>query len=109
MSRWFKITLIAFVFLSLLGGTFVLGFYLGGQKQPAIEKITSIINKEKKEVVAATDFEPFWKVWQILDKKHPKAALVDDEERVFGAIQGLAGSLKDPYTVFFPPDESKAF
>ncbi|HXK35283.1 MAG TPA: S41 family peptidase [Candidatus Paceibacterota bacterium] len=109
MSRWFKITLIAFVFLSLLGGTFVLGFYLGGQKQPAIEKITSIINKEKTEVVAATDFEPFWKVWQILDKKHPKAALVDDEERVFGAIQGLAGSLKDPYTVFFPPDESKAF
>jgi len=28
---------------------------------------------------------------------------------LWGAISGLAGSLKDPYTVFFPPEEKKIF
>jgi carboxyl-terminal processing protease len=34
---------------------------------------------------------------------------VTDQDKVYGAIQGLVASLGDPYTVFFPPVESKAF
>ena len=32
-----------------------------------------------------------------------------DQDKVWGAIQGLAASYGDPYTVFFPPEESKSF
>jgi carboxyl-terminal processing protease len=32
-----------------------------------------------------------------------------DQEKVYGAIQGLAASYGDPYTVFFPPAENKNF
>jgi carboxyl-terminal processing protease len=34
---------------------------------------------------------------------------VTDEQRVYGAIEGMTRSLGDPYTVFFPPVESKSF
>jgi carboxyl-terminal processing protease len=34
---------------------------------------------------------------------------VDDQKKVYGAISGMVDSLGDPYTVFFPPVESKSF
>ncbi len=51
----------------------------------------------------------FWRVWKLIDEKSPSAGEISSEERVYGAIQGLASSLGDPYTVFFPPEENKAF
>ncbi|MEK7147793.1 MAG: S41 family peptidase [Patescibacteria group bacterium] len=59
------------------------------------------------------DFAPFWKAWNLINEKYIPASTtakkINDQEKVYGAIQGLAGSLKDPYTVFFPPVESKLF
>ena len=37
------------------------------------------------------------------------ASDVTDQQRVWGAVSGLASSLGDPYTVFFPPKENKSF
>jgi carboxyl-terminal processing protease len=31
------------------------------------------------------------------------------QDKIYGSIQGLASSFKDPYTVFFPPVEAKMF
>jgi carboxyl-terminal processing protease len=107
--RFIKSIVVILAAAALLGGTFAFGFYFGKQKLPAVEKVTTLINKENKEAVATTDFEPFWEVWQILDNKHPKASEINDQDRVWGAVKGLASSLDDPYTVFFPPDEAKAF
>src|SRR3990167_2320326 len=71
----------------------------------------SIENAESAE--APLDFSPFWKAWNILNEKYVPAsttvAVVEDEEKLYGAISGLAASLDDPYTVFFPPVESKLF
>lgn len=65
------------------------------------------------------DFAPFWKAWQILDTKIAPNKIastststltkVDGQQKVWGAIQGLASSYGDPYTTFFPPQEAKAF
>lgn len=59
----------------------------------------------------------FWKAWSELDEKfvprNPDAATssigATDQERVFGAVQGMAESLGDPYTVFLPPTENEVF
>lgn len=64
--------------------------------------------------VQGADFAPLWKAWAILDQKiAPSKAtsskVVTEQGKVWGAIQGLAASYGDPYTVFFPPQESKAF
>ena len=37
------------------------------------------------------------------------AATSTDQNKVWGAIEGLTASLGDPYTVFFPPEENKSF
>lgn len=56
------------------------------------------------------DLAPFWYVWNLLDQKYPfKQVTPDQENKVYGAISGLVNSYKDPYTVFFPPQEAKLF
>ncbi|MBP7006714.1 MAG: S41 family peptidase [Candidatus Pacebacteria bacterium] len=92
----------------LIGGFFCLGIYIGINDRQEIEKILSIENKEPEQTIK-TDFSPFWKVWNIVNEKHPDAETLVDQDRVYGAISGLLGSLNDPYTVFFDPDETKSF
>jgi carboxyl-terminal processing protease len=59
--------------------------------------------------ITSKQFEPFWKVWDIISEKHVAATTTDSQARIWGAISGLAASQNDPYTVFFPPEESKTF
>ncbi len=85
---------------------FVAGIYIGYNGQPAIAKIDSVLNKEPA-FASPVDFEPFWKVWNLIDEKYPGE--ISDQEKVWGAIQGLASSVGDPYTVFMPPSEASDF
>ena len=66
------------------------------------------------------DLTPLWKAWQAIDEKFVPAAVSTttpiatsteemQQQRVWGMIQGLAGSLNDPYTFFLPPVENKQF
>ncbi|MFA6519467.1 MAG: S41 family peptidase [Candidatus Paceibacterota bacterium] len=59
------------------------------------------------------DLADFWKAWNALNTNyvitHASSTLPTSRERVLGAISGLASSYGDPYTVFFPPEEAKAF
>lgn len=55
------------------------------------------------------DLEAFWKAWSILNEKFVGDAKPTDQDKIWGAIMGLTASYKDPYTVFFPPVEAKAF
>ncbi|MCR4333800.1 MAG: S41 family peptidase [Patescibacteria group bacterium] len=61
----------------------------------------------------SVDLADFWKAWNALNMNyvvtHASSTLPTVRERVLGAIQGLATSYGDPYTVFFPPKEAKAF
>lgn len=87
---------------------FVLGIYVGNSQRSEIDKVTSLTNKETA-VETQADFAPFWKAWNEINEKSPNADKITDQERVYGAISGLVGSLEDPYSVFFSPDEAKAF
>ncbi len=91
-----------------MGIVFSLGLYIGYSHRPAIEKIVSVTNKEP-QVDTKADFSSFWKTWNLLNEKSIYSKKVTDQERVWGAISGLASSLGDPYTVFFPPQENKLF
>lgn len=59
------------------------------------------------------DFAPFWKAWNVINEKYVPASTtnesISNDEKLYGAIKGLASSLKDPYTVFFPPVEAEMF
>ncbi|MFA7315339.1 MAG: S41 family peptidase [Candidatus Paceibacterota bacterium] len=92
----------------IIGGVFALGAYMGYARRPAIEKIASISHKEP-QVETTADFDTFWRVWNLLNEKSLYAKKFSDQDRVWGATQGLADSLGDPYTVFFSPEENKLF
>lgn len=66
------------------------------------------------------DLSPVWKAWRAIDEKFVPAAVSTttpvasstseaNQERVWGMIQGLAGSLGDPYSFFLPPAENEIF
>lgn len=97
--------------LIVIGVVFGVGFSAGLHSQPAIENVTGLSSKETGKPIDV-DFAPFWKAWNILNEKYVSAATstaINDQDKVWGAIQGLASSLKDPYTVFFSPEENKIF
>jgi carboxyl-terminal processing protease len=102
-----KLSYIA-ISLIFIGGILSLGIYIGYSHRPEIDKVSSIINKNP-EVETQADFSTFWKVWNVLNEKSIYAKKASDQDRVWGAISGLASSLGDPYTVFFPPKENKSF
>ncbi len=87
---------------------FIFGIYVGKNKHSEIEKVTSLSNT-KTVVETKTDFSSFWKTWNTINEKSPNADKISDQDRVYGAISGLVGSLEDPYSVFFKPEEAKAF
>jgi carboxyl-terminal processing protease len=101
-------TVIAFFVFGII--FFIVGAYVGYTKQPVANSIESILNAKSTNAPTDTaDFNEFWKVWKLLDEKYPQAKDRSNQERVWGAIHGLVASMKDPYTVYFPPTESKIF
>lgn len=97
-------------FAILLAGAFAGGSFFGFSQRPAIEKVTGVFNKE----VATTtqpeiDFSPFWTTWDAIRSKYAANEEVSDQQMIWGSIEGLVRSLKDPYSVFLPPEESKEF
>lgn len=91
-------------------------FYFGYQRghdqalaSAAVAHLTNTTEGEPSQV----DFSSFWKAWSIIGEDYVPTSTstgpVTDQSKVYGAIQGMVASLGDPYTVFFPPVESKTF
>lgn len=95
--------------LAVASVLFFTGFFIG-KKESQNEIPVQILNATSTKSV---DLEPFWKTWRILDEKFAPSGTttpkVTDQNKIWGAVQGLAASYGDPYTVFFPPVESKSF
>lgn len=87
---------------------FLAGIYVGFENRPSIQKVTGLYNKESV-VTADTDFNAFWKAWQVANEKFPGADKVSNADRMYGAIKGMLASFNDPYTTFFTPTENIAF
>ncbi|MBX4199055.1 S41 family peptidase [Candidatus Parcubacteria bacterium] len=103
----------------LVAGLIILvsvSFFLGARygKEQALNS-AALANLTNTATIpsANVNFAPFWKAWTILKKDYVPTStstnVVTDQDKVWGAIQGLTASLGDPYTVFFPPVESKEF
>src|SRR4051812_33768383 len=66
------------------------------------------------------DLAPVWKAWNTINDKFVPAAVasttpvasttaIENQNRVWGMIGGLAASLNDPYTFFLPPQQNTDF
>src|SRR3989344_1960901 len=101
--------LVIFIVLILLGVSFFAGGYFGYENRPGTEKVLGILGKEQPPAFSEADFNLFWDVWSKLEEKYVDRDKIDRKNLVFGATEGLVKSLKDPYTEFLPPAETKQF
>jgi len=110
----YKVLVLPIIIVVAVAGSFFGGYSFGTNKTYKEFSVPGLKNKEALNVSPdAIDFAPFWKAWNILDEKYvPTGSSTDnitDQDKVWGAIAGLASSLGDPHTMFFPPEESKSF
>lgn len=98
--------------------TFFSGYSYGSfAKDAEYKQLASIVNKDglgADKKPNDVDFTPFWKAWEVINEKYvpTNSTTTDktgDQDRVYGAIEGMVKSLGDPYTTFFPPAETKEF
>lgn len=98
---------------------FIGGFFLGEYQRPAAAagvegkidlgtRITGLDSKAEVEL-KQVDFQQFWDVWKTVKAKYVGQKDVTDEKLFYGAIQGMVGSLEDPYSVYFEPVMAKKF
>ena len=89
-------------------------FYFGfqsGERNVATE-IVGLENRAEGQP-ENVDFSAFGRAWKLINEKYVPASTtadsINNQDKVWGAIQGLTSSLGDPYSVFFPPVEAKLF
>lgn len=95
---------------------FLGGILLGGQNnvhnfvEHTIFNKTAVIEQSPLEQKPNYDLAKFWNAWKLLDEKYPFADKIPTtDDKIYGAIAGLTASYKDPYTMFFPPQQAKLF
>lgn len=101
--------------LLILGAILVIGSYRVGFNS-GLESLAVArpdIENANENRPSSVDFSPFWRAWNLINEKYVPASstaeMTSDQDKVWGAIQGLASSLGDPYTVFLPPVETEMF
>ncbi len=59
------------------------------------------------------DMSQFWQAYNLLQdnfvETHASGTIPTTQQKIYGAIAGLAASYGDPYTVFFPPAQASIF
>jgi carboxyl-terminal processing protease len=79
-------------------GVFTFGFWAGQEYKIC-------------DVCPPTDinFSLFWEAYNKIQEKFVDREKIDVQKIIYGAISGMVDSLDDPYTVFFPPEDTKKF
>lgn len=114
VTRKFRIPSVA-VALLLVAGSFGAGIAVGTARsytQAATSiSFTSLFTGEAQQ--PSTNLSQLWLVWNTLNNKFvpttASSTRATEQEKVYGMIKGLTDSYGDPYTTFFPPEDSKAF
>ena len=110
MKQYQKHVSYTLISIALLCGAYYMGLAAG--KKEVSSAPTALLMNTNVGKPQGVDFGTFWKAWAVLNEKYvptTSTTTISDQAKVYGAIQGLASSLKDPYTVFFPPVENEIF
>jgi len=108
--RLFLATIGLAVFVAGIG----LGFFAGSTKDSyagiSYEEAQQLLDDDLLQDPAQSkaSFEQFWRVWTLVQRKYVNQP-VSDDQLLYGAIGGIVEGLDDPYSVFFPPEDSAAF
>ncbi len=108
LNYYFKLIIV----FSVLALTFWVGFKKGEERNPMFNNLNMpVVDKENSDdnVKEPADFNLFWDVWNLLEKKYVDADKLTSQELLYNSIKGMLWATKDPYTVFMDPKEIKEF
>lgn len=109
-----RISTLGIVVVLMLGIGFATGISVGSAQTTRIFGNLPLFG-DRLDATPDTDADltTFWKAWNALNSRfvetHATGTPPTAEQKIWGAIQGLAASYNDPYTVFMPPSEAKQF
>lgn len=81
---------------------------LGNANGSSMASIIGVGTNPPDDVTVPADFKQFWELWRRLRDQYYQQP-VDEQKMYYGAMQGLASSLGDPYTVYFEPKTAADF
>lgn len=96
--------ILSFGILVFAGGYETAKVRLGKADNAIVQKF---VGKPTDGSVTAADFSKFWEVWKRLESSYVDPSKLDYAKMTWGAMEGLAQSLEDPYTQYLPPKENK--
>ena len=64
------------------------------------------LDDTEKQLMENTKFPIFVNVWNKINTQYLEKNTLDKDKLIYGAIDGMVNSLKDPYSVFDPPAEA---
>lgn len=99
---------VVLVGVALAGGGFWFGF-VSGKKVSKNITVTGAANMGLASSSSTADFNVFWQAWQDVNDLYLKNPDVSNQDKMYGAINGLVQSLNDPYSEFFSPADNKQF
>ncbi len=106
-----KVTRLQLLLLLII--TFFIGYYFGVNKVKLdwqnYRPVVQVSSKEPPATVTAIDFSHFWTVWQKLQEDYYDKSKLDPQKMLNGAIEGMVGSLGDPFTLYLPPTQNDNF
>jgi carboxyl-terminal processing protease len=95
---------VVFLLLAFMVGMFVGGWEFARLSPSEVLKQTFVAESEGERI----SFDLFWDVWNRI-QDHYVDAPVDEQQLLYGSIQGLVRSLDDPYSIFLDPEQTKDF
>ena len=98
---------IAVIVVLLVGAGYWFG-YGDGRNVPKNVVISDVANMQAPSSTNA-DFSTFWEAWQTINDLYLRNPSTTQQQKVYGAIAGLVGSLGDPYSQFFTPQGNQQF
>ena len=108
------------IVLVLISTSFGAGMYFS-QKNKVVEELArkevfyvgEVLGKysgsKDEDLTQDVDFKLFWDLWDILKNQYVDPEEINEKKMFYGAMEGLANSLDDPYTVFMEPKVAKEF
>ncbi|MBI3261227.1 S41 family peptidase [Candidatus Berkelbacteria bacterium] len=99
------VTLLLVVLLA--SASYFAGFLHGHRNVVFEEKLKPKIVSLELAKPSEVDFSLFWNVWNRIEQQY--VGNFDPQKAVYGAISGLVESLKDPFSLFLTPEDSKNF
>jgi carboxyl-terminal processing protease len=116
-KSWKVAGIFAAIALAFMGGLLTgvgqrIGDIVSAQTGSSSPSTITILNGAASQP-SNVDMSKFWRAWELLNQNfvqtHASSSVPGDNDKLYGAIAGLAASYGDPYTVFFPPAQAAIF